>query len=231
VAAGLAWFAESREPGQGMAQLALAIVCVILVNGVFSFWQTYRAEQALDALRRLLPQQVNVLRDAALQTLAAELLVPGDVLLLSEGDKVPADCRLIEAFDLRVNLSTLTGLAALGKPGQARGHPQDHGKKVGEFAAKTQPQGLTRHRLNVVRAEFKVPLGRFTGSQPAGPGFEAGQGRIDGKLCKRHDGSLCAFQRTFGRNIFLQPWFANAQKHPSQKHTVTACSLFQTGDY
>ncbi|MFZ4626670.1 MAG: HAD-IC family P-type ATPase, partial [Rhodoferax sp.] len=109
VAAGLSWFAERREPGQGMAQLGVAIVCVILINGVFSFWQTYRAEQALDALRRLLPQQVNVLRDAGLQTLAAELLVPGDVLLLSEGDKVPADCRLIEAFDLRVNLSTLTG--------------------------------------------------------------------------------------------------------------------------
>ena len=109
IAAGLAFFAESREPGQGMFQLAIAIVGVILINGVFSFWQTYRAEQALDALRNLLPQQVSVLRDGALQTLAAELLVPGDVLLLGEGDKVPADCRLIEAFDLRVNLSTVTG--------------------------------------------------------------------------------------------------------------------------
>ncbi|MFZ2853262.1 MAG: cation-transporting P-type ATPase, partial [Rhodocyclaceae bacterium] len=109
VAAGLAFFAEQREPGQGMFQLAIAIVGVILINGVFSFWQTYRAEQALDALRNLLPQQVNVLRDGTPQTLAAELLVPGDVLLLGEGDKVPADCRLIEAFDLRVNLSTVTG--------------------------------------------------------------------------------------------------------------------------
>lgn len=109
IAAGLAFFAESRESGQGMFQLAIAIIGVILINGVFSFWQTYRAEQALEALRNLLPQQVNVLRDGTLQTLAAELLVPGDVLLLAEGDKVPADCRLIEAFDLRVNLSTVTG--------------------------------------------------------------------------------------------------------------------------
>jgi sodium/potassium-transporting ATPase subunit alpha len=108
-AVGLAFFAELREPGQGMLQLALAIVGVILVNGIFSFWQTYRAEQALAALRVLLPQQVNVLRDGTLQTLAAELLVPGDVLVLGEGDKVPADCRLIEAFGLRVNLSTVTG--------------------------------------------------------------------------------------------------------------------------
>ena len=109
IAAAMALFAERREPGQGMAQLAIAIVAVILINGVFSFWQSYRADQALDALRKLLPQQVKVLRDDALQTLAAELLVPGDVLLLEEGDKVPADCRLIEAFGLRVNLSTVTG--------------------------------------------------------------------------------------------------------------------------
>ncbi len=109
VAAGLALFAESRDPGQGMLQLAIAIVGVILINGVFSFWQTYQAERALEALRNLLPQQVNALRDGTLQPLAAELLVPGDVLLLGEGDKVPADCRLIEAFDLRVNLSTVTG--------------------------------------------------------------------------------------------------------------------------
>ena len=109
LAAGLALFADSREPGQGMTQLAIAIVCVILINGVFSFWQSYRAEQALEALRKLLPQQVTVLRDAQQQTLPAELLVPGDVLLLGEGDKVPADCRVIEAFGLRVNLSTVTG--------------------------------------------------------------------------------------------------------------------------
>ena len=111
LAAGLAFFAEAREPGQGMLQLGIAIVGVILVNGVFSFWQSYRAEQALAALRELLPPRANVLRDGALQTLPAEMLVPGDVLLLGEGDKVPADCRVIEAFDLRVNLSTITGEA------------------------------------------------------------------------------------------------------------------------
>lgn len=109
IAAGLALFAEKREPGQGMAQLAIAIVCVIFINGIFSFWQSYRADQALEALRKLLPQQVKVMRDGELQTLDAEFLVPGDVLLLEEGDKVPADCRLVESFSLRVNLSTVTG--------------------------------------------------------------------------------------------------------------------------
>jgi sodium/potassium-transporting ATPase subunit alpha len=109
VATALAFFAESRNPGEGMWQLGAAILAVILVNGVFSFWQEYRAETAIAALSRLLPQQVKALRDGQLQEMAAELLVPGDVVVLEEGDNVPADCRLIEASGVRVNLSTLTG--------------------------------------------------------------------------------------------------------------------------
>lgn len=131
-AAGLAFFAESRQPGEGMLQLAIAIVGVIFINGIFSFWQTYRAEQALEALRNLLPQQVSVLRNGAQQSLAAEQLVPGDILLLGEGDKVPADCRLIEAFDLRVNLSTVTGESLP----VARSADSELGQGVSNLAAK-----------------------------------------------------------------------------------------------
>jgi len=109
LAAGLAFLADQLEPGQGMGQLAWAIIGVILVNGAFSFWQAYRAEQALAALQQLLPLQVDVLRDGQIRTLAAALLVPGDVILLAEGAKVPADCRLVESWGLRVNLATLTG--------------------------------------------------------------------------------------------------------------------------
>ncbi|MBL8421878.1 MAG: cation-transporting P-type ATPase, partial [Dechloromonas sp.] len=110
VAAGLAFFAESRSPGEGMWQLGIAIVAVIVINGSFSFWQEYRAERAIAALRKLLPQTVKVMRDGQLFTLPAEALVPGDVILLAEGDNVPADCRLI-AGAIRVNMSTLTGEA------------------------------------------------------------------------------------------------------------------------
>jgi len=109
IAAGLAWFAEWRSPGSGMWQLGAAIVAVILVNGVFSFLQEYRAERAIAALRMLLPSRVKVLRDGELQTLAADVLVPGDVVVVEEGDNVPADCRLIEAAGLRANLATITG--------------------------------------------------------------------------------------------------------------------------
>ena len=109
VAAGLAFFAETRHPGEGMGTLGAAILAVIGINGVFSFWQEYRAESAIAALRRLLPQQVKALRDGQLQPMAAELLVPGDIVVLEEGDNVPADCRLVEAAGIRVNMSTLTG--------------------------------------------------------------------------------------------------------------------------
>ena len=63
VAAGLAFTAEWMEPGEGMAKIGYAIVTVILVSGVFSFWQEYRVEKTLAALRRLLPQRVKLLRD------------------------------------------------------------------------------------------------------------------------------------------------------------------------
>jgi len=109
IAAALALFAETREPGGGMWQLGTAILVVILVNGVFSFLQEYRAERAIAALRQLLPMRVKVMRDGALQSLAVDGLVPGDLVLLEGGDSVPADCRVIEASRLRVNLATITG--------------------------------------------------------------------------------------------------------------------------
>jgi sodium/potassium-transporting ATPase subunit alpha len=109
LAAGLAFFAEAKQPGGGMATLGYAILGVIVINGIFSFWQQYRAERAITALQKLLPQTVKALRDGEIaQTIAAEL-VPGDVILLQEGDNVPADCRLLEAFSLRVNNATVTG--------------------------------------------------------------------------------------------------------------------------
>jgi len=109
IAAALAFFAEWREPGQGMATLGFAIVGVILINGVFSFWQAYRAGQALAALKKLLPNATKVMRSGAVRELPASDLVPGDLILLEAGDILPADCRLVEAFGVRVNNATVTG--------------------------------------------------------------------------------------------------------------------------
>ena len=101
-AAGLAWVA-------GMPQLAWAIVAVILINGMFSFWQEYQAERAAEALEALLPREVTVRRDGQLQLVPTSEIAPGDLLLLSEGEATPADARLISAAGVRLDVSSLTG--------------------------------------------------------------------------------------------------------------------------
>jgi magnesium-transporting ATPase (P-type) len=76
LAAALAFVAEWRDPNSGMALLAEAIVAVIVINGIFSFWQEYRAERAIAALRRLLPAHTTVLRNGVAVQLTARHIVP-----------------------------------------------------------------------------------------------------------------------------------------------------------
>ncbi len=109
LAAALAFLAEWSDPGQGMAKVGYAILVVILVSGLFSFWQEFRVERTLAALRELLPQQVDVLREGKAVRLLADQLVPGEIVLLEQGNNIPADCRLIEAFGVRINDATVTG--------------------------------------------------------------------------------------------------------------------------
>ncbi len=109
LAAALSFFAEWHAPGEGMAKVGYTIVAVIFISALFSFWQEYRVEKSLAALQRLLPSRVKVLRDARIAPMPAEQLVPGDVIVLEQGDNVPADCRVLEAFALGVNNATLTG--------------------------------------------------------------------------------------------------------------------------
>jgi Ca2+-transporting ATPase len=92
-----------------MPELAIAIWMVNVINGVFSFWQEYRTERAIRALRQLIPSYANVLRDGEKQRILADELVPGDVILLAEGDRISADGRLVDEDELRVDQSTLTG--------------------------------------------------------------------------------------------------------------------------
>ena len=92
-----------------MPQLGWAIWAVIVINAVFSFWQEFRAEKAMEALRRLLPVYARVLRDGEERRIAAEELVPGDLILLTEGDSISADGRLVQESELRVDHSTLSG--------------------------------------------------------------------------------------------------------------------------
>lgn len=105
----LLWVAGAIAMIAQMPELAIAVWLVNIINGLFSFWQEFRAGKAIEALKKLLPAYVRVLRDGREEKLLAEDLVPGDVILLSEGDLISADARLVEDNDLRVNQSTLTG--------------------------------------------------------------------------------------------------------------------------
>ena len=109
IAAALSFLSEYLHPGEGMFTLGLAIVAVILINAVFTFVQEYRAEKAVEALKKLLPFYVKVLRHGSNKDIPAREVVPGDVFLLNEGDKIPADARLIDANRLMVNNAPLTG--------------------------------------------------------------------------------------------------------------------------
>ena len=109
IAAGLAFLAHFLKPGEGMAVLGVAIVAVVVVNAIFSFAQEYKAERAAQALRRLLPATAWVIRDGVTQQVPRQEVVPGDVLLVEEGEQVSADARLIEAVQMRVDNASLTG--------------------------------------------------------------------------------------------------------------------------
>ena len=111
ISAAICFVADSIQPGEGMNILGWALLGVSILNALFSFVQEYRAERAMEALRKFLPQNVQVRRDGQDVQILAEQLVPGDVLGLAEGDKVPADARLIEVQDLIVNNAPLTGEA------------------------------------------------------------------------------------------------------------------------
>lgn len=101
----IAWI----DPASNMLPIGWAIVIVIVLNGAFGFYQEFRTEKSLEALRSMLPLKVRVHRGGIERIVMAEELVPGDIVLLSEGDKVPADIYVIRAFDVWVNESTLTG--------------------------------------------------------------------------------------------------------------------------
>ncbi len=105
----LLWAATALAVIAGLPQLAIAIIAVIAVNGVFAFLQEDHADRLLRALEEQAPLATLVRRDGQAQSLPARHLVPGDIVLLREGDRVPADARLIEAQGLQVDNSSLTG--------------------------------------------------------------------------------------------------------------------------
>lgn len=108
-AAILAFIADYYVPNEGNDILGYAIVVAVIINASFTFWQEYKADKAMEALLKLMPTMVKVLRDAETQVIDAKNLVPGDIVILEEGDKIAADAVLIESRTLYVNTSSING--------------------------------------------------------------------------------------------------------------------------
>ena len=102
----IAWFMEGAS---GLPYEAFAILAIVLLNALFSFLQEERADRALAALRSMTPALASVVRDGQEQRVEARLLVPGDLLIVREGDRIAADARLVEVAVLHTQESALTG--------------------------------------------------------------------------------------------------------------------------
>ncbi|MDD1711653.1 MAG: HAD-IC family P-type ATPase, partial [Methanoregulaceae archaeon] len=98
---------------------AAAILIIVLLNGVIGFIQEYRAEKALESLKRMTASHSQVIRGGISLTVETSGLVPGDMILIAEGDRVPADARLVEVVALEANEATLTG-ESVPDPKEAR---------------------------------------------------------------------------------------------------------------
>lgn len=97
------------EGGSGIPYESLIILAIVTMNAALSFIQEDRAARSLDALKRIVPVDTTVVRDGQQQRLSVRDLVPGDLLILREGDSVPADARLLQVQSLITTEAALTG--------------------------------------------------------------------------------------------------------------------------
>ena len=109
IASFLSFIADYYVPNQGSDVLGYAIIVAVIINATFAFWQDYKADKAMEALLKLMPTMVNVIRDGKIISIDATKLVLGDVLKIEEGDKIAADAVLIENNSLYINTSALDG--------------------------------------------------------------------------------------------------------------------------
>lgn len=105
----LAFFADYLQPGEGNFYIGVTLLGVVLLNALFTYIQEHESDRIMESFRNMLPPMIYVVRDEQVSRIEARLLVPGDVILLEEGDRVPADGRLIEVNQLKVDHASLTG--------------------------------------------------------------------------------------------------------------------------
>lgn len=145
---------------------AITILAIVFLNAILGFVQEYRAERSLQALKELSAPQARVLRGGELQVIPAVQVVPGDLLVLETGDRVPADVRLVEAEGLEVDESPLTGESL---------------PVAKETAAMKEKNPGLGERRNMVQAGTTITRGRAKGLVVA-TGMETELGKIAGLL-------------------------------------------------
>jgi Ca2+-transporting ATPase len=159
----LLWVAGILAFISGTPQLGWAIWAVIWINAIFSFWQEFQAEQALSALKNVLPMQVKVYRNGELKQIPARELVLGDVMQLEEGDRVSADARLVTAESLYLDISILTGESL---PVARNAHPVRIREVASLRGGKTIPSGehTQQEKVNLVEIPNLVLAGSTVSS-------------------------------------------------------------------
>ena len=117
---------HSQSEGAIPFKDTIAILSIVILNGILGYVQESRAEKALEALKQLSSPHVDVIRDGQRQNITAKEVVPGDLMLLESGDSLCADGLLLEGFNLQVKESALTGEAqAVNKSVTPSGLPLD----------------------------------------------------------------------------------------------------------
>ncbi len=166
----------------------VVILAIVILNGIVGFIQEYRAEQALDALKRMASPMARVVRGAETILVPAPEVVPGDLMRLEAGDIVTADVRLTEARALRINEAALTG-------------ESESAEKVTEPLPDV-PEGVLADQRNVAFSGTAVTYGRGTGIVLA-TGMATALGRV-AELLQEHAGGQTPLQRrlsTLGKSL------------------------------
>merc|ERR1712170_251726 len=108
----VAYFLESRSNPNALKDnlyLGIVLATVVIITGVFSYFQERKATNIMDSFKNMVPDQANVIRDGTAQTILAKTVVVGDIIMVKGGDRIPADIRIIQASGMKVDNSSLTG--------------------------------------------------------------------------------------------------------------------------
>jgi Ca2+-transporting ATPase len=146
---------------------SIIILLIVILSGVLGFLQDYRAQKAIEALKRMAAPTARVVRNGSTSLIQASRIVPGDIILLQTGDGIPADSRLIESINLQVDEASLTGESI----------------PVPKITARIEKEALVADRINMVYMGTSVSYGRGKAIVTS-TGMETELGRIAGMLGK-----------------------------------------------